>query len=220
MPSVISVSGAYYSDIVLSTALCMKVTPRKQFIFLTSYWISLNQKSMALINCICNFKEQSFASLPMEWQLTLRKLPALNILRTASLLNPCSFQFLMLLFSICILAWLSEVYFHTSQRSIILIIYTPGQTLKKTKTSRLHIAQINTLSNTHRKSSGMLKEEEKKGSRQGTKWGERKATVRKGRWERSHQNIVSRKCWIGSCRVWILLFSSGDVRTIWGFFFD
>lgn len=128
MPSVISVSGAYYSDILLSTALCMKVTPRKQFIFLTSYWISLNQKSMALINCICNFKEQFFASLPVECQLTFRKLPALSIWRTASLLNPCSFQFLMLLFSSCILAWLSQMAFHTSQGSIILIISTPGQT--------------------------------------------------------------------------------------------
>lgn len=135
MPSVISVSGAYYSDIVLSTALCMKVTPRKQFIFLTSYWISLNQKSMALVNYICNFKEQSFTSLPMEHWLTLRKLPALNIWRIASLSNPCSFQFLMLLFFPCILAWLSQLSFHVSQRSIILIISTPGQKFKKPKTS-------------------------------------------------------------------------------------
>lgn len=79
----------------------------------------------------------------------------------------------------------------------------------------MHIAQINTVSSTHRKSSNMLKEEEKKGSGQGTKWEESKVTVRKGRQEKgSHQTTIPRKCHIGNCRVGILLFYSDAVRMI------
>lgn len=61
----------------------------------------------------------------------------------------------------------------------------------------------------------MLKEEEKKGRGQGTKWEERMATERKGRQEKgSHQTIISRKCHIGNCRIWIFFFISDAVRMI------
>lgn len=146
---------------------------------------------MALINSICNFKEQPFASLPMEYRLTLGELPALNIWRSGSLLNPHTFQFLMLtavLFSPCILAWLSQVSSRVSQKKHCFDNF-PSRTERKKKNIQVRI-QIAYFSATNwfkylQAKFGYNKgrEEKKevgKGAK-GGKWGERRAMGRRGR---------------------------------------